>query len=103
MIKWYRENPLDGKQIARSIQVGIPPEGDENGPNDNSDGNLVSKGHIVPEADREVRSLPLAISMVFAVPGLPDEEKNPDKNTLTIKELFCTSDVAPRPDGNVKV
>ena len=54
MIKWYRENPLDGKQIARSIQVGLPPEGDANGPHDDS--GIVSKGHIVPEADREVRS-----------------------------------------------
>ena len=26
MIKWYKQNPIDGKEIARSIQVGIPPE-----------------------------------------------------------------------------
>ncbi len=26
MVLWYMENPLDGKQIARKIQVGIPPE-----------------------------------------------------------------------------
>ena len=77
MMKWYRENPLDGKQIARSIQVGIPPEApdDPNGPNDCPDNDAVSFGHTVPEADREVRSQPLAISMVYAVPGLPDEDK----------------------------
>ena len=57
-----------------------------NGPHDES--GVVSKGHIVPEADREVRSLPLAISMVFVVPGLSYEEKSPDKNALSIKELF---------------
>lgn len=26
MMLWYMENPLDGKRIARKIQVGIPPE-----------------------------------------------------------------------------
>ena len=103
MIKWYRENPLDGKQIARAIQVGIPPEGDPNGPNDCPENDAVSMGHMVPEADREVRSQPLAISMVFAVPGLPDEEKDPEKNCLSVKELFLSSDVAPGPEDKVSI
>ena len=50
MVRWYRENPLDGNEIARSIQVGLPAEIEERP--ESQEG--VSKGHTVPEADREV-------------------------------------------------
>ena len=41
--------------------------------------------------------------MVFAVPGLPDEEKDPEKNGLSVKELFMTSDIAPPPDAKLSI
>ena len=56
MMLWFIENPKDGRQIARRIQVGIPPDSLQS-----PDLNAVSLGLTVPEADREVRSQPLAI------------------------------------------
>ena len=67
MVRWYRENPLDGNEIARSIQVGLPAEIEERP--ESREG--VSKGHTVPEADREVFSSPIALQKDKAVPGLP--------------------------------
>ena len=54
-MRWYRENPKDGSSIARSIQVGIPPE--NSGVIDRRTG--LADGFVVPEADREVNKDPI--------------------------------------------
>lgn len=51
MIRWYKENPKDGLHIARSIQVGIPPDLVQRHNLNSSDAII---GLTVPEADREV-------------------------------------------------
>ena len=80
MMLWFIENPKDGQQVARRIKVGIPPDFLQS-----PDLNAVILGLTVPEADREVRSQPLAISKLNAVPGLPHNEN------LSVKELFHLS------------
>ena len=83
MMQWYSENPKDGKQFARKIQVGIPPNASES--YQANDPQSVSIGLTVPEADREVRSQPLAISKRNAVPAVPCNESE------TIREIFHLS------------
>ena len=69
LMRWYRENPLDGNAIARSIQVGIPPDEDLAISRDNN-GSGLRLGFTVPEADREVSSKPISLAKDIAVPGL---------------------------------
>jgi len=50
MMRWYKEHPVDGNAVARSISVGLPPD-----QNSYDYSNELEMGLVVPEADREVR------------------------------------------------
>ena len=71
MLKWYKENPIDGKEIARAIQVGLPP--DEDCKNEHDDQDSLQIGLTVPEADREVVKTHISLQKDIAVTALPLE------------------------------
>lgn len=73
MIKWYKQNPTDGKEIARSIQVGIPPEKEGEDCINEHDESGMQIGFTVPEADREVVKTPISHLKNEAVAALPLE------------------------------
>ena len=77
MIRWYKENPIDGREIARSIQVGIPPEKEgENCNKSREDEPDMHIGFTVPEADREVVKTSMSHLKNEAVAALAVEEES---------------------------
>ena len=73
MIRWYTENPIDGKKIARAIKVGIPPDEDCNNHEEGDDVQEMHVGFTVPEADREVIRTSVKRLKDEAVAALPLE------------------------------
>ena len=73
MMRWYRENPIDGKEIARSIQVGIPPDQDCPAKADDEKEDEMHLGFTVPEADREVFRTPTKRLKDISVAAMPPE------------------------------
>ena len=69
MMRWYEEHPVDGNAIARSIRVGLPADAETGGDRGAHDGvemvtprlDAPELGHVVPEADREVKKEPLSV------------------------------------------
>ena len=87
-MRWYRDNPKDGSSIARSIQVGIPPE--TSGVIDRRTG--LADGLAVPEADREVNKNPIYYVKRKSISAIPvmNEDGTPviaaDDNNNTDKQ-----------------
>ena len=80
MMKWYLEHPIDGIEVARSISVGLPPDDTEG---QQTEVNQLQVGHIVPEADREVKKVPLSIARISSIPAFDMNEQESIKPALT--------------------
>ena len=70
MMRWYVEHPADGKTIARSIRVGIPPD---QSVLDQKKGSP-DLGHAIPEADREVKKEPMSSQRRGSIPASEVED-----------------------------
>lgn len=79
MMKWYQEHPIDGIEVARSISVGLPPDTEAQ----QTEVNQPQVGHIVPEADREVKKVPLSIARISSIPAFDINEQESMKPVLT--------------------
>ena len=79
LMRWYKENPLKTNQrYIRSIQVGISPD-DIGHPQQNDNSEVIAKGAIVPEADREQLPISLRIIKQISVPALPVKDETDEE------------------------